>query len=124
MELMLVVSSGMAGVLVAVVVPKDIPVVLIPRMISVVDGSGLSPLAYGPDLEVLGHIDHDVPVTKDIPGNLASFRGLLKRKGITYYEWIIVHHSRHDEEIVFQIVPTVLVGHSLVHATSRRRSSI
>jgi hypothetical protein len=103
MKLMLVVRSWMAGVFIPIVIPKDILAVLIPRVIGIADGSGLPPLAYSPNLEVLGHIDHDVPVTKDIPGNLASFRGLLNRKGMgmRHYEWIIVYRSPHDEEIVF-----------------------
>jgi hypothetical protein len=100
MKLMLMVSSWMASVSVAIVIPKDVFAVLIPRMIGIADGSGLSPVAYGPDVEMLGHIDHYAPVTKDIPGNLASLRGSLNRKGMTHYKWIIVYHSQHDEEIV------------------------
>jgi len=121
---MLVVGSRMAGVPVTVVIPEDILAVFIPSVIGVESGSSLLTPAHGPNLKVLGHVDHYVPVTKDIPGNLASFRGLFDLKTVMNYEWVIMHHSPHDEEIVPQIVPSVFVGHSLVHATFRRQRSI
>lgn len=121
---MLVVSSRMVGVSIAIVIPKDIPAVLIPRMVGVTDSPCLPPVAHGPNLEVFGHIDHHALVTKDIPGNQASLRGLFEPKFVVHYEWVIIHHSPYDEEIVSQIVPTVLVGHSLAHATFHRQSSI
>ena len=74
-EIMSMVGSWMALVLVSVIVPEYIFAVFVSSVIRVSDSPSFLAPAYCPDLVVLRDIKNDVLMAENIPGNLASLRG-------------------------------------------------
>lgn len=73
-EIVSVVGSRMALMLVGVIVSQYIFALLVSGVIRVANCSSILPRAYSPDLKVLDDIENDVIVTENVPGNLASFQ--------------------------------------------------
>lgn len=101
MEPVLVVGSPVAREWVGIVIPEDILPLLVACVVRISDRPGLGPLTHSPDFEILRHVEHNIPMTKDIPGNLASFRGYRGDLQIVVdYEGVIIQHAQDDVEIV------------------------
>jgi len=93
----------------AVVVAKDVLAVLVARMVRVPDCPSLPAIASLPNLEVLGHVKDDAVMAKNIPRNLASFWGCLDAQCVVNYEWVLLYHPQRDVEVLFEVVPAVLL---------------